>query len=158
MQAPIFACVTGPRMLFDLRHSCAPKRMQKSKRGKGRDTVCKNGTIQRFMEHLNPRSFLVAALNEPNDLEPGPCFFRCNIQHLPTSREVVLYDRSSHDLTGVERLMNFGAPLPAFGNFAGKDLCNLQDPDPKIVGSTSIVLTSYVHVSESSLHPRRPKS
>ena len=158
MQVPIFACVTGPRMLFDLCHSCAPKRMQKSKQGKGRDTVCKNGTIQRFIEHLNPQSFLVAALNEPNDLEPGPCFFRCNIQHLPTSREVVLYDRSSHDLTGVERFMNFGAPLPAFGNFAGKDLCNLQDPDPKIVGSASIVLTSYVHVSASSLHPRMPKS
>ena len=96
--------------------------MQKSKRGKGRDTVCKNGTIQRFMEHLNPRSFLVAALNEPNDLEPGPWFFQCNIQHLPRSREVVLYDGSSCNLTGVKRLMNFGALLPALGIFAGKDL------------------------------------
>ncbi|RMD91300.1 MAG: polyphosphate kinase 2, partial [Alphaproteobacteria bacterium] len=35
----------------------------------GRDAAGKGGTIKRFMEHLNPRSARVVALNKPTDEE-----------------------------------------------------------------------------------------
>ena len=37
----------------------------------GRDAAGKGGNIRRFMEHLNPRSMQLVALNKPTDVERG---------------------------------------------------------------------------------------
>jgi len=76
----------------------------------GRDAAGKGGTIKRFMEHLNPRTGRVVALNKPTDEERGQWFFQRYIKHLPTAGEIVLYDRSWYNRAGVERVMNFCAP------------------------------------------------
>ncbi|WP_299690188.1 polyphosphate kinase 2 [uncultured Tateyamaria sp.] len=76
----------------------------------GRDAAGKGGTIKRFMEHLNPRAARVVALNKPSDEERGQWFFQRYIKHLPTSGEIVLYDRSWYNRAGVERVMEFCAP------------------------------------------------
>ncbi|MEM9872417.1 MAG: polyphosphate kinase 2 [Pseudomonadota bacterium] len=76
----------------------------------GRDAAGKGGTIKRFTEHLNPRAARVVALNKPTDQERGQWFFQRYIKHLPTSGEVVLYDRSWYNRAGVERVMDFCAP------------------------------------------------
>ncbi|WP_299566296.1 polyphosphate kinase 2 [uncultured Sulfitobacter sp.] len=76
----------------------------------GRDAAGKGGTIKRFTEHLNPRAARVVALNKPTDEERGQWFFQRYIKHLPTSGEMVLYDRSWYNRAGVERVMNFCAP------------------------------------------------
>ncbi|MCV3271658.1 polyphosphate kinase 2 [Roseobacter sinensis] len=76
----------------------------------GRDAAGKGGTIKRFMEHLNPRQARVVALNKPTDEERGQWFFQRYIKHLPTSGEIVLYDRSWYNRAGVERVMEFCAP------------------------------------------------
>ncbi len=76
----------------------------------GRDAAGKGGTIKRFMEHLNPRSARVVALQKPSDVERGQWFFQRYIQHLPTSGEMVLFDRSWYNRAGVERVMNFCSP------------------------------------------------
>ena len=76
----------------------------------GRDAAGKGGTIKRFAEHLNPRSARVVALNKPTDMEKGQWFFQRYIKHLPTSGEIVLYDRSWYNRAGVERVMNFCEP------------------------------------------------
>ncbi|MEY1557119.1 polyphosphate kinase 2 [Yoonia sp. R2331] len=76
----------------------------------GRDAAGKGGTIKRFMEHLNPRAARVVALNKPNDEERGQWFFQRYIRHLPTSGEIVLYDRSWYNRAGVERVMGFCEP------------------------------------------------
>ncbi len=76
----------------------------------GRDAAGKGGTIKRFMEHLNPRFARVVALNKPSDLEKGQWFFQRYIQHLPTSGEMVFYDRSWYNRAGVERVMGFCSP------------------------------------------------
>ncbi|WP_243144845.1 polyphosphate kinase 2 [Litoreibacter roseus] len=76
----------------------------------GRDAAGKGGTIKRFMEHLNPRSARVVALNKPTDEERGQWFFQRYVKHLPTSGEIVLYDRSWYNRAGVERVMNFCQP------------------------------------------------
>jgi len=76
----------------------------------GRDAAGKGGTIKRFTEHLNPRTARVVALNKPTEEEKGQWFFQRYIKHLPTSGEIVLYDRSWYNRAGVERVMSFCAP------------------------------------------------
>ncbi|KQB95773.1 polyphosphate kinase [Loktanella sp. 1ANDIMAR09] len=76
----------------------------------GRDAAGKGGTIKRFTEHLNPRAARVVALNKPTDEERGQWYFQRYIAHLPTSGEMVLYDRSWYNRAGVERVMGFCKP------------------------------------------------
>ncbi|WP_317055072.1 polyphosphate kinase 2 [Roseovarius rhodophyticola] len=76
----------------------------------GRDAAGKGGTIKRFTEHLNPRQARVVALNKPTDEEKGQWFFQRYIDHLPTSGEMVFYDRSWYNRAGVERVMGFCEP------------------------------------------------
>lgn len=73
----------------------------------GRDAAGKGGTIKRFMEHLNPRGARVVALEKPSDSERGQWYFQRYVQHLPTSGEIVLFDRSWYNRAGVERVMGF---------------------------------------------------
>jgi polyphosphate kinase len=73
----------------------------------GRDAAGKGGTIKRMMEHLNPRGARVVALEKPSESERGQWYFQRYIQHLPTSGEIVLFDRSWYNRAGVERVMGF---------------------------------------------------
>jgi polyphosphate kinase 2 len=73
----------------------------------GRDAAGKGGTIKRFMEHLNPRGAHVVALEKPTETERGQWYFQRYIQHLPTSGEIALFDRSWYNRAGVERVMGF---------------------------------------------------
>lgn len=65
----------------------------------GRDAAGKGGTIKRFMEHLNPRGARVVALEKPNEVERGQWYFQRYIQNLPTSGEIVFFDRSWYNLS-----------------------------------------------------------
>ncbi|SEM98672.1 polyphosphate kinase 2, PA0141 family [Gemmobacter aquatilis] len=76
----------------------------------GRDAAGKGGTIKRFMEHLNPRYARVVALTKPGEKEKGEWFFQRYIQHLPTTGEIVFFDRSWYNRAGVERVMGFCSP------------------------------------------------
>ncbi|WP_222615724.1 polyphosphate kinase 2 [Dyella telluris] len=76
----------------------------------GRDAAGKGGTIKRFMEHLNPRGARVVALEKPSEAERGQWYFQRYIQHLPTRGEIVLFDRSWYNRSGVERVMGFCTP------------------------------------------------
>ncbi len=76
----------------------------------GRDAAGKGGTIKRFMEHLNPRSARIVALNKPTDEERGQWYFQRYVGQLPTSGEMVFYDRSWYNRAGVERVMGFCSP------------------------------------------------
>ena len=76
----------------------------------GRDAAGKGGTIKRFMEHLNPRYARVVALTKPSEIEKGQWFFQRYIQHLPTTGEIVFFDRSWYNRAGVERVMGFCTP------------------------------------------------
>ena len=73
----------------------------------GRDAAGKGGTIKRFTEHLNPRFARVVALNKPSERERGQWYFQRYVEHLPTSGEMVFYDRSWYNRAGVERVMEF---------------------------------------------------
>jgi polyphosphate kinase 2 len=73
----------------------------------GRDAAGKGGTIQRFMEHLNPRGAQVVALDRPTDRERTQWYFQRYVSHLPAGGEIVLFDRSWYNRAGVERVMGF---------------------------------------------------
>jgi polyphosphate kinase 2 len=73
----------------------------------GRDAAGKGGTIKRFTEHLNPRAARVVALNKPSSTEQGQWYFQRYVNHLPTAGEMVLFDRSWYNRSGVERVMGF---------------------------------------------------
>lgn len=77
----------------------------------GRDAAGKGGTIKRFMEHLNPRGARIVALEKPSERELGQWYFQRYIQHLPTSGEMVFFDRSWYNRAGVERVMGFCSPV-----------------------------------------------
>ena len=73
----------------------------------GRDAAGKGGTIKRVMEHLNPRGARVVALEKPTEEERGQWYFQRYIRHLPSSGEIVLFDRSWYNRAGVESVMGF---------------------------------------------------
>jgi polyphosphate kinase 2 len=73
----------------------------------GRDAAGKGGTIKRFIEHLNPRGATVVALEKPNERQRGQWYFQRYIERLPSSGEIVLFDRSWYNRAGVERVMRF---------------------------------------------------
>src|ERR1700760_3086840 len=76
----------------------------------GRDAAGKGGTIQRFMEHLTPRSARVVALEKPSEREQTQWYFQRYIGHLPAGGEMVLFDRSWYNRAGVEKVMGFCTP------------------------------------------------
>ncbi len=76
----------------------------------GRDTAGKGGTIKRFREHINPRHARVVALPKPTERERGEWYYQRYVRHLPTSGEIVLFDRSWYNRAGVEPVMGFCTP------------------------------------------------
>ena len=75
----------------------------------GRDAAGKGGTIKRFMEHMNPRYARTVALSKPSDREQNQWYFQRYTQHLPTSGELVLFDRSWYNRAVVERVFGFAS-------------------------------------------------
>ena len=73
----------------------------------GRDAAGKGSTIKRFIEHLNPRGARVVALEKPTETERNQWYFQRYVQHLPSSGEIVFFDRSWYNRAGVERVMGF---------------------------------------------------
>ena len=73
----------------------------------GRDAAGKGGTIKRFTEHLNPRGASVVALEKPSPREQGQWYFQRYVSHLPSTGEMVLFDRSWYNRAGVERVMGY---------------------------------------------------
>jgi polyphosphate kinase 2 len=76
----------------------------------GRDAAGKGGAIKRIVQYLNPRSARVVALPTPTEKEKGQWYFQRYIEHLPTTGEIVLMDRSWYNRAGVERVMGYCTP------------------------------------------------
>lgn len=76
----------------------------------GRDTAGKGGTIQRFVENLNPRGARIVALSKPSDVELGQWYFQRYAAHLPNPGEICFFDRSWYNRAVVEPVMGFCRP------------------------------------------------
>ena len=73
----------------------------------GRDAAGKGGTIKRFNEYINVRHARVVALTKPTEREKNQWYFQRYIEHLPSAGEIVMFDRSWYNRSGVERVMGF---------------------------------------------------
>ncbi|MCY1235815.1 Polyphosphate:ADP phosphotransferase 1 [compost metagenome] len=76
----------------------------------GRDAAGKGGAIHAVSSNLNPRWARVVALTKPTETERGQWYFQRYIATMPTSGELVLYDRSWYNRAGVEPVMGFCTP------------------------------------------------
>lgn len=73
----------------------------------GRDSAGKGGVIKRISQRLNPRVVRVVALPAPSDREKTQWYFQRYVSHMPAAGEIVLFDRSWYNRSGVERVMGF---------------------------------------------------
>ncbi len=73
----------------------------------GRDAAGKGGVIKRITEHMNPRICRIVALGTPTEREKTQWYFQRYIPHLPAAGEMILFDRSWYNRSGVERVMGF---------------------------------------------------
>jgi len=73
----------------------------------GRDAAGKGGVIKRITERLNPRVARVEALGTASDRQKTQWYFQRYVERLPAAGEIVLFDRSWYNRTGVERVMGF---------------------------------------------------
>lgn len=73
----------------------------------GRDAAGKGGVIKRITQRLNPRVCRVVALPAPSERERSQWYFQRYVSHLPAAGEIVLFDRSWYNRSGVERVMGF---------------------------------------------------
>ncbi|MGD8579562.1 MAG: polyphosphate kinase 2 [Lysobacterales bacterium] len=76
----------------------------------GRDAAGKGGVIKRITQRLNPRVCRVVALQKPSEKERTQWYFQRYVPHLPSGGEIVLFDRSWYNRSGVERVMGFATP------------------------------------------------
>ncbi len=76
----------------------------------GRDAAGKGGTIRRFIEHLNPRTARVVALQKPTEVEQGQWYFQRYVSALPNPGEICFFDRSWYNRAVVEPVMGFCRP------------------------------------------------
>lgn len=76
----------------------------------GRDAAGKGGTVKTYLEYLNPRYNIIAALPKPNDRESTQWYFQRYVDYLPAAAETVLFDRSWYNRAGVEPVMGFCKP------------------------------------------------
>lgn len=76
----------------------------------GRDAAGKGGTIGRARQNLNPRAARVVALSKPSERERGEWYFQRYIKHLPSSGDMVFFDRSWYNRGVVEPVFGFCTP------------------------------------------------
>jgi polyphosphate kinase len=73
----------------------------------GRDAAGKGGVIKSISQFVNPRICRVVALGTPTDKEKTQWYFQRYTAHLPSAGEMVLFDRSWYNRSGVEHVMGF---------------------------------------------------
>jgi polyphosphate kinase 2 len=73
----------------------------------GRDAAGKGGAIKRFMEHLNPRTARVVALDKPTERESQEWYWQRYIREFPRAGEITFWDRSWYNRAGVESVLGF---------------------------------------------------
>jgi polyphosphate kinase 2 len=72
-----------------------------------RDGAGKGGTIKAITERVSPRVFRVVALPAPSDREKSQMYLQRYVPHFPAAGEIVIFDRSWYNRSGVERVMGF---------------------------------------------------
>lgn len=73
----------------------------------GRDAAGKGGMIKAIAERVSPRVFRLVALPAPSDREKTEMYMQRYVERFPAAGEIVIFDRSWYNRTGVESVMGF---------------------------------------------------
>ena len=76
----------------------------------GRDAAGKGGSIKRLTEPMNPRGCRVVALGTPSDQQKTQWYFQRYVEHFPSAGEIVVFDRSWYNRSGVEKVIGLAPP------------------------------------------------
>jgi polyphosphate kinase 2 len=109
----------------------------------GRDAAGKGGVIKRITQRLNPRVCRVVALQKPSEKERTQWYFQRYVPHLPSGGEIVLFDRSWYNRSGVEKVMGFATPGDVEQFF--KDVPEFEK---MIVGSGTRLIKYWFSISD----------
>jgi polyphosphate kinase 2 len=115
----------------------------------GRDAAGKGGVINRIIEPLNPRGVRLVALGKPTERESTQWYFQRYVYHLPAAGEIVLFDRSWYNRSGVERVMGFCTD-EEYWEF----LRSCPDFERMLVRSGIILIKYYLSVSDEEQEKR----
>jgi polyphosphate kinase 2 len=118
----------------------------------GRDGAGKGGTIKAIVERVSPRVFRVVALPAPTEREKSQMYIQRYIPYLPAAGEIVIFDRSWYNRSGVERVLGFCSEEQA------KRFLQVTPPVEKAFIESGIILVKYwLEVSQEE-QERRLKS
>lgn len=115
----------------------------------GRDAAGKGGVIQRIVEPLNPRGIRQVALGKPSDRERTQWYFQRYVEHLPSAGEIVIFDRSWYNRSGVERVMGFCTDQEYW-----EFMRSCPEFERMLVRSGIILLKYYLSVSDAEQEKR----
>ena len=118
----------------------------------GRDAAGKGGAIKRVTEHLNPRGARIVALEKPSDIQKTQWYFQRYVEHLPSSGEIVLFDRSWYNRAGVEPVMGFCTKEQHM-----QFLRDVPDFEKMLVESGIILYKFYFSISKNEQQERFKK-
>ena len=76
----------------------------------GRDGAGKDGVIARITAHLSTRATRIVSLPKPDERERSQWWFQRYVAHLPSAGELVIFNRSWYNRSGVDRVMGFATP------------------------------------------------
>ncbi|MFW0793730.1 polyphosphate kinase 2 [Gordonia sp. CPCC 205515] len=109
----------------------------------GRDTAGKGGVIKALTERVSPRVFRVVALPTPTERQKSQMFLQRYVEHFPAGGEVIIFDRSWYNRTGVERVMGFCTEEQA-----KQFLSDAPEFERAMVRSGIILIKYWLEVSE----------
>src|SRR4029077_8292085 len=116
----------------------------------GRDAAGKGGTIRALTERVSPRTFRLVALPAPSDRQKSQMYVQRYLPHFPAAGEIVIFDRSWYNRTGVERVMGFCTEQQA------QRFLTMLPGVERAIGDDGIILLKYwLEVSEAEQTRRR---
>jgi polyphosphate kinase 2 len=115
----------------------------------GRDAAGKGGVIKRITQRLNPRVCRVAALPAPSERERTQWYFQRYVSHLPAGGEIVLFDRSWYNRSGVERVMGFCSDDDVEAFFQA-----VPQFEKMLIDSGTILLKYWFSITDDEQHLR----
>jgi len=115
----------------------------------GRDAAGKDGTIKRIVQHLSPREIRVVALGKPSDHDRASWYFQRYVPHLPSTQEMILFNRSWYNRAGVEYVMGF-CSTREYEDFLGAVL----PFEHMLIGSGIQIMKYYLDISKNEQKTR----
>jgi polyphosphate kinase 2 len=103
----------------------------------GRDGAGKGGTIRALTERVSPRVFRVVALPAPTEREKSQMYIQRYLPYLPAGGEIVIFDRSWYNRSGVERVMGFATDAQV------REFLQMTPAVEKAIVHSGVILLKY---------------